>query len=206
MNEQVEQLENQLEELPFAKRIALYMTVIISFSVASWFLFGEEMNLDIQSKKDSITALEAKFKKNSIGSLKKGIKNSKNECLVLEEELVDIRFKDRFIQEKLESLGFIIFDEMGIAQILDDILRNSLQNYIDIQNISSQNINKKDKAHVVEKEYITIVGSGSFKNVMALIQYIDSLNALLRVKNIAIKLEDDQTLFELSISHYGVEL
>lgn len=206
MNEQLEQLENQLEELPLAKRITLYATIIISFSVASWFLFGETMDLEIQANKDSITALETKFKKNSIGALKKGIKISKKESLVLQEELVDIRFKDRFIQGKLESLGFIIFDEMGIAQILDDILRNSLKNYIDIHNISSQNINKTDKAHVVEKEYITIIGSGSFKSIMALTQYIDSLNALLRIKNISIKLEDDLTIFELSISHYGVEL
>ena len=206
MNEQLEQIENQLEELPLVKRIALYLTIIISFSVASWYLFGEAMNLDIESNKDSISALEIKFTKNSIGSLAKGIKKSKKESLVLQEELADIRFKDRFIQERLESLGFIIFDEMGIAQILDDILRNSLKNYIDIHNISSQAVDKKDKAHIVEKEHITIIGSGSFKSIMALIQYIDSVNALLRIKNISIKLEEDATIFELSISHYGVEL
>jgi len=206
MNEQVEHLESQLEELPLTQRIALYVTIIISFSVASWYLFGETMNIDIESKKDSIIAMEKKFTKNSISSLAKGIKISKKESLVLQEELVDIRFKDRFIQGKLEALGFIIFDEMGIAQILDDILGNSLKNYIDIENISSKTIDKKDNTHIVEKEFIVIVGSGSFKNIMALIQYIDSLSALLRIKNISVKLEDDKTIFELSISHYGVEL
>ena len=206
MNDQLEQIENQLEELPLAKRIALYVSIVISFSVASWYLFGEAMNLDMQSNKDSIASLERKFTKNSIGSLAKGIKKSKQESLVLQEKLTDIRLKDRFIQGKLESLGFIIFDEMGIAQILDDILRNSLKNNIDIHSISSQKLDKKGTTHIVEKEYITIIGSGSFKSIMALIQYIDSVNALLRIKNISVKLEEGVTLFELSISHYGVEL
>lgn len=206
MNEQLEQLEHQLEELELKKRVALYVSIIISFSVGSWYLYGESLNLNIESEKESITSLEAKFKKNTISSLAKGIKKSKQEYLTLQEELVNINYKDRFIQEKLESLGFIIFNEMGIAKILDDILRNSLKNDVDIHNISSQNINKKGNTHVVEKEYITIVGSGSFKNIMALIQYIDSINALLRIKKISISIEENQTMFEITISHYGVEL
>jgi len=206
MNEQLEDLENQLAELPLVQRIGLYLTIIISFIVASWYLFGENLYNEVQTKKNSITSLESKLQKNSMKSLEKMIKSAKKEILVLQEDITNTRYKDKFIQTKLESLGFIIFDEVGIAQILDDILKNSLKNNIDIDVLSSQAINKKGQNRIVEKESINIIGSGSFKNIIALIQYIDSLHALLKIKKISIGLDENKTIFELSISHYGVEL
>ena len=206
MNEQLEQLESQLAETPFAKRIILYVTIVISFIVASWYLIGEISYNEIESKETSIVSLERKLQKNSMKVLEKVTKKTKSEILVLEEEITDIKYKDKFIQAKLESLGFIIFDEMGIAQILDDVLKNSLKNSIDIELISSKNINKTEEIHIIEKEQIEISGSGSFKNIVSLIQYIDSLNALVRIKNISIYLDSEKTNFDLNVSHYGVEL
>jgi len=206
MNEQLEQLESQLAETPFAKRIILYVTIVISFIVASWYLIGEISYNEIESKETSILSLERKLQKNSMKVLEKVTKKTKNEILVLEEEITDIKYKDKFIQAKLESLGFIIFDEMGIAQILDDVLKNSLKNSIDIELISSKNINNTDEIHIIEKEQIEISGSGSFKNIVSLVQYIDSLNALVRIKNISIYLDSEKTNFDLNVSHYGVEL
>ena len=206
MNEQLEQLESQLAETPFAKRIILYVTIVISFIVASWYLIGEISYNEIESKETSIVSLERKLQKNSMKVLEKVTKKTKSEILVLEEEITDIKYKDKFIQAKLESLGFIIFDEMGIAQILDDVLKNSLKNSIDIELISSKNINKTEEIHIIEKEQIEISGSGSFKNIVSLIQYIDSLNALVRIKNISIYIDSEKTNFDLNVSHYGVEL
>ena len=206
MNEQLEQLESQLAETPFAKRIGLYITIILSFIVASWYLFGETSYTEIETKKDSIYSLESKLQKNNKKVLEKITKKTKIEILTLEEEITNIKYKDKFIQAKLESLGFVIFNEIGIAQILDDILKNSLKNYIDIELINSTQINQAEGMHIVEKEQIEISGSSSFKNIVSLVQYIDSLNALIKIKNISIYLDSDKTNFDVNISHYGVEL
>jgi len=64
----------------------------------------------------------------------------------------------------------------------------------------------KNDTYVIVKDSIKIIGSGSYKDIISLIQYIDSLNALLRVKRISVQLEDGVTNFELDLAHYGVEL
>ncbi|MEA2099026.1 MAG: hypothetical protein U9P72_02750 [Campylobacterota bacterium] len=206
MKDNIEQLENQLDSLPKQKRVAVYATLFISIVLASWILISEDMSIELQNQEDSILSLEKDFRKNSIKSLEQEIKKAKKESLILEEKNTEIHFKNQFIQTKLESLGFIFFDEMGIAQLLDKILKNSLEHNIDIKFVESKNKNVVFITHVLEKQSVTVNGSGSFKDIMSLIQYIDSFSALLRIKKISIDIEDDKTVFSLNISHYGVEL
>jgi len=206
MNEHIEQLENQLETLSIQKKVAVYLTLFISIVFASWFFISEDINLQLQKSKDSIVSLEKELRKNSIKSLEQELKKAKNDSLVLEEKNTEIHFKNQFIQSRLESLGFIFFDEMGIAKLLDKILKKSLENNIDIEFVESKNKNLVFITHVLEKQSLTVKGNGSFKDIMSLIQYIDSFSALLRIKKISVGIESEKTTFTLEISHYGVEL
>ena len=206
MNEHIEQLENQLETLSIQKKVAVYLTLFISIVFASWFFISEDINLQLQKSKDSIVSLEKELRKNSIKSLEQELKKAKNDSLVLEEKNTEIHFKNQFIQSRLESLGFIFFDEMGIAKLLDKILKKSLENNIDIEFVESKNKNLIFITHVLEKQSLTVKGNGSFKDIMSLIQYIDSFSALLRIKKISVGIESEKTTFTLEISHYGVEL
>ena len=147
-----------------------------------------------------------KTKKNSIKSFEKAIKNTKRKNLQLKEEIDNLNYKNQFIESRLESLDFINYDQAGIAQFLDDILKNSVENDVVIESIKSEDKHIGFAVHIIEKEQIVIVGSGSFKGLMALVQYIDSLSGLLRIRIITIDIEAEKTTFELSISHYGVEL
>jgi len=206
MNEQIEQLENQLETLSTQNRIALYLTIFISIVFTSWLLITEDMDQELQDSKNNIISLEKELRKNSIKSLEREIKKVKKVNLILEEKNTEIHFKNQFIQTRLESLGFIFFDEMGIAKLLDKILKKSLENNIDIEFVESKNKNLIFITHVVEKQSVTVKGNGSFKDIMSLIQYIDSFSALLRIKKISVGIESEKTTFTLNISHYGVEL
>jgi len=206
MKDQIEQLNHQLENLSIQKRIMVYLAIFISILILSWFLISEEMNTKLENSQNTIVSLEKDLKKNSIKSLEKEIKKRKKKSLILEEKNTNIHFKNQFIQTKLESLGFIFYDEMGIAQLLDKILQKSIEKNIDIQFIDSKDKNIIFITHVLEKQAITVNGHGSFKNIISLIQYIDSFSALLRIKKISVDIEGDQTTFSLDISHYGVEL
>lgn len=206
MNEYIEQLENQLETLSIQKKVAVYITLFISIIFAGWFFISEDVNLQLQESKNSIISLEKELRKNSIKSLEQELKKAKNDSLILEEKNTEIHFKNQFIQSRLESLGFIFFDEMGIAKLLDKILKKSLENNIDIEFVESKNKNLIFITHVLEKQSLTVKGNGSFKDIMSLIQYIDSFSALLRIKKISVGIESEKTTFTLEISHYGVEL
>ncbi len=206
MKDQIEQLENQLETLSLPKRIAVYITLFISIIFMSWVLISEDLSIEIENSKNSLVKLEKDLRKNSIKSLENELKKAKDESLRLEEINTEIHFKNQFIQTKLESLGFIFYDEMGIAQLLDKILKKSIEKNIDINFVESKDKNIVFITHVLEKQAVTVNGSGSFKDIISLIQYIDSFSALLRIKHISIDIENGKTTFTLNISHYGVEL
>jgi Tfp pilus assembly protein PilO len=207
MNEQVELLESQLSEMPSFKRLGIYAVILIALVFMSWNIFGEEMYNEIESKHESIASLERKLQKNSTRSLQNAIKKARKESLALEDDLTNLHFKDQFLRTKLESVNFILYDQKGSAQILDDILKQSLTQGITIDLIESLLVNMPYHDHLIEKTQINVKGDGSFKSIMGLLQYIDSLNVLMRTKMLTITInENNDTYFDLNISHYGAEL
>ncbi len=207
MNEQVELLESQLSEMPHSKRLGIYAVILIALVFMSWNLFGEDMYQDILSKEESIVSLEQKLQKNSTRSLQGAIKKSRKDILILEDDLTNLHFKDQFLRTKLESIDFILYDQKGAAQILDDILKQSVQKGITIDLIESKRINQPYLANIVEKSQINVKGDGSFQSIMSLLQYVDNLNVLMRTKVLSINInENNATHFDLNISHYGADL
>ncbi len=207
MNEQIELLESQLCEMSSSKRVGIYAVIVIALVFMSWNIFGEEMYNEIQSEHESITSLTHKLQKNSTRSLKSAIKKAQKESLSLEDDLTNLHFKDQFLRTKLDSVNFILYDQKGSAQILDDILKQSLNQGITIDLIESRLVDTPYHDHLVEKTQINVKGDGSFKSIMGLLQYIDSLNVLMRTKMLTISInENNDTYFDLNISHYGAEL
>jgi Tfp pilus assembly protein PilO len=207
MNDQIELLESQLSEMPSSKRIGIYAVIFIALVFMSWNLFGETMSQEIESTQNSIASLEEKLQKNSTRSLQNAIASSRKEVLTLEDALTNIHFKDQHLRSKLESISFILYDQKGAAQILDDILKQSLNRGITIDVIQTQRSDKPFKKHIVEKETINVKGDGSFQSIMALQHYIDSLNVLLRTAMLSITInENNATYFDMNLSHYGADL
>ena len=207
MNEQLQQLEIQLANFTLVKKIGIYVFIFIAIVYASWNFFGEELNTSILTNKDSIISFEQKLKKNNIKSIEQSHKKTEKNILILKDDIISLRFKEQFIINKLESLDFVYFNDAGIAEILDGILKNSLKYDVDINMIKYESKDVVYAAHVKEREQIVILGEASFKNIMQLIQYIDSINALLQIREIDVDIsEEDVTKFKLQISHYGVQL
>jgi tripartite-type tricarboxylate transporter receptor subunit TctC len=98
---------------------------------------------------------------------------------------------------------------MGIAEILDGILKTSLKYHINIEVIQYKSKDVTYAAHIKEREYVVISGDAPFKSIVQLINYIDSINALLQIRDISVNISEDDNIttnFKLKISHYGVEI
>jgi len=209
MNEQLQLLEEQLESLELSKRIGLYLVVFIAIVYSSWNFFGEDLSNEIATKEDAIASLEQKLQKNNIKSLERVLKKTKTSILTLQDDIVALRFKEQFIINKLESLDFVYFNDMGIAEILDGILKNSLKYHIDINLIEYETKDVLYVPHIKEREDVVILANASFKSIMQLVDYIDSINALLQIRDISVNISEDDNIttnFKLKISHYGVEI
>jgi len=207
MNNQLIEFENQLDIMSKQKLYFIYISMVALLIYLSWNLIGESLTSDIELKQNSISSLEMKLRKNNMKSIELAIKKTKNEKLVLAESLDQLKSKNMYISSKLESVDFIFFNQMGIAKILDDILKESLEYSIDINQITYQSIDKLYTANIFEKENIMVSGSASFKNIINLMQHIDSIKSLLRINSFNIYIDQNNSVnFDINISHYGAEL
>jgi len=207
MNEQLEQVEQQLEDMPLAQRIGLYVVILGCIVYMSWNLFGEDMSNEISTKEETITSLHQKLKKNSIKSLEKAIKKAKKEQLKLTEDITNLNFKDQFIKSKLDALGFIYFSQKGKAEVLDNILKESLKNSLNVEYIVSVDTNIKFAPHITQRQEIEIQATGSFKGILSLLQYVDSLQTLMQLKTLSVYIDDDSnTVCNIKLIQYGANL
>jgi len=207
VNNQLELLESQLDEMPTAKRLGIYGVIIIALVFMSWNIFGETLYETIVTKERAINSLEHKLRQGGVASLQRAITKSRSDALQLEDDLTNLHFKNQFLRTKLESVGFIMYDQKGAAQILEDILRQSLKHGIAIDVITSKKHDRPYMPHIHEKAQIHVTGKGSFGGIVALMQYIDALNVLMRTTHVAIGIdENNATYCDFNLSHYGVEL
>ncbi len=207
MNEQLELLESQLSEMSAVKRIGIYITIVAALLFMSWNFFGEPLYHDIERERHAIASLEHKLQQRGTHSLERAISKCRNKILTLQDDLTNVHFKNQFLRTKLESIGFILYSQEGAAQILDDLLKQSVNHGITIDLIESEKKEHSYVPYIQEKSQIHVTGNGSFKSIIALMQYIDSLNVLMRTQSVIIGIDDNNaTRFDMNLSHYGVEL
>ena len=207
MNDKLSELEEQLADMPTKKLYFIYVSIIVLLVYTAWNLFGENMRLEIETKENSIESLQKKLKDNNVKSFESTIIKIDKESLTIKEELNELSLKEKYIASKLESIDFIFFNQKGIVSILDSILKHSITYSVDIDIIKYKSVNTLYLPNVYEREQINIDGSASYKNIVQLLQHIDSLNALLRINAININVDENQTTnFDLNISQYGVQL
>lgn len=207
MDNYLNEFEEQLEIMSKQKLYFIYVSIVLLLAYISWSLFGESLTSEIEVKQNSITSLERKLKQNNLRATTRAIQKTKKEKLILAQKLDDLKAKEMYISSNLESMDFIFFNQMGIAKILDDILKKSLDYSIDIEEITYTSVNKLYTANIFEKENILVTGSASFKDIIKLMQYIDSIKSLLRINSFDIYMSENGNVnFNINISNYGAKL
>jgi len=207
MNEQIQELESQLAQMSREKRFLVYGVIFAAAIYMSWVLYGETLNEEIETAQTRITSLESKLMKNSNRTLESAILKTKKTILNLEDEINHLHFETQFIQSKFQNINFIYYDEAGSAEILDDILKRSIKEAINLEAIQKRPLEAQKEQLIQEKSEILITGEGSLRAITALHHYIESLNALLSSQALHVEIdENNATHFELQLIHYGVEL
>lgn len=207
MNKQIQELESQLAQMSREKRFLVYGVIFAAAVYMSWVLYGEMLYEEIETTQTSIASLESKLMKNSNRILESAILKTKKSILNLEDEINHLHFETQFIQSKFQNIDFIYYDEAGSAQILDDILKHSIKEAINLESIQKQPLKAQEGQLIQKKSEIRITGEGSLRAIISLQHYIESLNALLSPQALHVEIdENNATHFELQLIHYGVDL
>ena len=207
MNARIEQLETQLTDLGAAKRAVVYGMLVLSALYMSWTLFGEAMYDEIESRQDQIASLQSKLQRNTSRTLEQAIEKTKRTNLALQDTINHLHFQQQFVETKLQGIDFIFYSEAGSAEILDSVLKYSVDHAITIQRIYKKTLPLQQEQLLQPRGRLSINGTGSFEQIAKLLHYVESFNALLLMEGLHVSIdENNATRFELDLLHYGVSL
>jgi seryl-tRNA synthetase len=155
---------------------------------------------------ENISSVEAKTEKNSINTLKRQLSSKNKELLKVKEELEFQKEDIDFLMSNIYKIKYISFNDLDWANRLNDILKYSVKNNLKISSLKNSDIADNSVNIIKDKRSIKISGTGSYRNILAYIQYIENFHTLLEFKNIKMNLIKDTVAFEFEIKLYGIGL
>lgn len=205
---QLTQLDDQLENMPRAQRLALFVLIPVALIGMGYFFIAEALEEQTEFNEQSIARLERTIAANPVGTLKRKIAKAGKEALELETKIETEQARKRFLQSRLERNDFVIFDQYGFAKLLDRVLKESVNLSVQIDRVD----NEARKEHYFGNFWILkkvqIEGSGSFRSIVSLVRFIEAQKALLKMEGVTIRRDGDleDPLFRIEFVNLGVVL
>ncbi len=199
--------ETQFEAFSPAKRLIITVGTALMILLLGWFGWIEPMEQEIDAKRMECEQLEQKIDAVDLRRVNVKLQQVKRERLALEESLREMEAAKRYLQSRAKKLDFIWFEQKSFLEMLDRVLKKSVDLGIRIDLIESRD-EEGDVSPMIRKEKsVHIDGAGRFADIAKLIHYIESFHALLKVESLKIALNDEgETLFHLDMVSYGAKL
>jgi Tfp pilus assembly protein PilO len=144
--------------------------------------------------------------RNSTSKLKKQLSNKTKELLVAKEKLEVQKDEIDYVMSNIYKIRYAFFNDMRWANTLDNILQFSVQRDLKVSSLKSSDVKDGSISIFKLKKNIKLDGVGRYRDILALIQYIENFETLLEFNKIDMNLVKDGVEFSLEISAYGVGL
>jgi Tfp pilus assembly protein PilO len=95
---------------------------------------------------------------------------------------------------------------MRWANTLDNILKFSVERNLKVSSLKSSDAKDGSTSIFKLKKSIKLDGVGQYRDILALVQYIENFETLLEFNNIDMSLVKEGVKFSFEISAYGVGL
>jgi Tfp pilus assembly protein PilO len=185
----------------------IYMTYIMVFGVIfafSYLLFWDSSFNSFEKTRKNVIALKDKIQADEIYlqiNPQTKIQQLDNEINKLTLNLDDIKNKNSYIKERIETIPFLIYDERTWGEYIDSISTNAQTYHIKINDI----INKYSKSsnlfgHILD---IHVEAEGSYKNMMGFINKLEQNDLVVDIHNLNIK-ADKKLISDMNISVWGI--
>lgn len=208
LKQQLSDIDLQLELMPAKNRKMLYASIFIGLVMFSYYIFGLDLQTEYETKLETLSSLEAKLADNKVNVYKDKIKKSEEKILFLSEKHQKELYKAQFLRTKLEGMEYLSSDAIGLANILERILKHSVILGIKIDKISLDDSVQEYKAQIQKRGNIFIEGVANFSSVLKLLRFIEDQEALMEIENIHFDLDDKSATpsFRIMITGYGISL
>jgi Tfp pilus assembly protein PilO len=185
------------------------LMIFVSFIIAIGFLLNYFVPpmLERQSElRSSVDTLQLSLSRNTTSKLKKQLSKKTKELLVAKEKLEVQKGEIDYVMSNVYKIRYAFFNDMRWANTLDNILRFSVQRDLKVSSLKSSDAKDGSISFFKLRKNIKLDGVGRYRDILALIQYIENFETLLEFNKIDMNLVKDGVEFSLEISAYGVGL
>ena len=202
----LEDTEQQLAAMGRAKRLALTFAAAAMIAAGVWFGWIEDLEADIEHA----TAKNAQILKQTelidLKRLSKKIEEVRRKRMEAAETLQRSRAEVRYLRTKMDRLQKLKFDQSVMADLLDGMLKRSVQLGLRIDSIESVDDPLDLTPLLQRKKRIAVEGAGAFAKIVSLTHYIESRPMLAKIDSLDISLDKKgSTAFRIDISTYGAK-
>lgn len=183
--------------------------IILSFIICVGFLLNQFIPPLIERQKEliqSVDSLETRLSKNNTSRLKGMLALRKKALLSANEELDSKKDEINYIMSNIYKIKYSFFNDTQWANTLDDMLRYSIRKNLKVISLKNSDATESSSSIIKHKKNIKINGTGSYKDILSFLQYIENFDSLLVFKNIDLALEKDEVAFDFEINAYGAGL
>jgi Tfp pilus assembly protein PilO len=199
--------ENQFAAFSPARRLIVTAGTALMILALGWYGWIDPLRQQIEAEKMECERLEQKIASVDLRRIGLMLEKVKRRRLQLQEELEKMEAAKRYLQSRAKQLDFIWFEQKSFLEMLDRVLKRSVELGLRIDLIESSDEKGEISPMIVKRKAVRIEGAGRFADIVKLIHYIESFNALLKVEGLKISLsEEGETLFHLDLLSYGAKL
>ncbi|WP_456452895.1 type II secretion system protein GspM [Hydrogenimonas sp.] len=199
--------EAQFENFSPAKRWLVTLGAAAMIAALGYYLWIEPMEREIETQQGQIAQLQRQIAQVNLRRITDKLAQVKRQRLGLQEELERADAARRYLQSRARALDFIWFEQKSFLEMLDRVLRRSVELGIRLDLLETFDIEGEVTPLIEKKRRVLLEGAGRFADIVRLVHYIESFNALLKVVRFEVFLDDEgQTRFRTEMISYGAKL
>lgn len=197
-----------IDSLDKKQKVMIYISVVLLIVVVL-----NQFLPSMMSKKESlqsdISSMQMQILKNSNKKLKRDLSQVRQTKLKTLEESSELKEKTAYLMSNLYKVEFAFFAQKELARSLDRILDKSLDLDIQLNFIKNMEGQVESLSNLISyKNTLHVDGVGSFKETIRFINFIESLELLMKIEEISLVQSEQKggVAFSMILHVYGVGL
>jgi len=185
------------------------LMIFASFIIAIGFLLNQFVPTMLERQtelRDSVDTFQLSLSRNTTNKLKKQLAKKTKKLLIEKEKLNVQQGEIDYVMSNVYKIRYAFFNDMRWANTLDNILRFSVEKNLKVSSLKSSDVQDGSTSIFKLKKNIKLDGVGRYRDILALVQYIENFETLLEFNKIDMNLVKDGVSFSFEISAYGVGL
>jgi Tfp pilus assembly protein PilO len=199
--------EAQLESFSPFRRLLLIVGTALAVVVLGYFLWIVPMQDEIGIRQEEVARLQRQLANVDLRKITGKLERVKKERLKLQEALERADAAKRYLQSRARALDILWFEQKDFLEMLDRTLKRSVELGLRLDRIETFDEEGQVTPLIEREKRVLIEGAGRFADIVRLVQFIESFNALLKVERFDVFLDEEgETRFRTEMISYGAKL